>query len=252
MSESNKHCAEAVLDCSASEISFLRYVYQDKCVFCQSQEGQRKVLRCLHVACKPCIAEHLSGQNAVTCVRCHKATPDPGPGRRLVDSLADWPEFGSTGSHSPASAAESALKCQHSDDDDEPPFSKCGECDLHLCKSHSAIHRLGRRTRNHALTRLQSSNQNCRLHPTDQLESVCETCDILLCAVCVATTGHEDHTVSSAAEYTHVVSERLGEQQGQITNESTRHAEEEEEIDSEEEVVMDAARVMSENISGRF
>ena len=50
---------------------------QDKCVFCQSNDCQRKVLRCLHVACKPCIVEHLSGKNTITCVRCHKDTPGP-------------------------------------------------------------------------------------------------------------------------------------------------------------------------------
>ena len=209
-------------------------------------------MRCLHVACKLCIAEHLSGQNTVTCVRCHKDTPDPGPGRKLVDSLADWPELSSM--DGPFPGTESNLTCQHSDDDEEPAVSKCGECDLYLCECHSTAHGLSKKTRNHTLTplkRAHSSSQNCQLHPTNQLGGVCKTCDILLCAKCLATTGHEDHAVVSAEKYTDVMVETLGDQLGHIYRDSTLDAEEEA-IDSQIAGVMDETKTISEGISDRF
>ena len=252
MAEPDQEYKEVVLDCSSSELSFLKYMCQDKCVFCQSQEDQRKVLRCLHVACKPCIAEHLSSQNTVTCVRCHKDTLDAGPGRKLVDSLADWPELSSV--DSPFPGTESTQTCQHSDDDEEPAVSKCGECDLYLCECHSTAHGLSKKTRYHTLTPLESvrsCSQNCQLHPTNQLESVCKTCDILLCAKCVAKAGHEDHAVVSAEQYTDVMVETLGDQLGQIYRDSTLDAEEEA-IDSQIAGVMDETKTISESISDRF
>ena len=255
MSEPNQVYAEAVLDCSESEISFLRYVCQDKCVFCQSHDCQRKVLRCLHVACKPCIVEHLSGENTLTCVRCHKDTPDPGPGRRLVDSLADWPEFSSTDSQPLASGTQSTPLCQQcSDEDEEAAVSKCGECDLYLCDGHSTVHGVSKKSRSHTLTSLQSAqsgSQNCQLHPANPLESVCETCDILSCVKCITSSGHKDHAVTSTAEYAEAVSHRLGDQMGKINRESALFTEEEE-IDSQIASVMDETKTMSETISQRF
>ena len=243
MSEPDQVYAEAVLNCSESEISFLRYVCQDKCVFCQSNDCQRKVLRCLHVACKPCIVEHLSGKNTLICVRCHKDTPDPGPGRKLVDSLADWPELISTDSQSLGSGPESTPihVCQHSDEDEEPAVSKCGECDLYLCEGHSTMHGLSKKTRSHTLTSLQSAHsgsQNCQLHPTKPLEIVCKTCDMLCCAKCITTSGHKDHTVTGTAEYVEAVSHRLCDQMSKIHRESALITEEEE-IDSQIASVMD-------------
>ena len=255
MSEPNQVYAEAVVDCSESEISFLKYVCQDKCVFCQSNDCQRKVLRCLHVACKPCIVEHLSGENALTCVRCHKDTPDPGPGRRLVDSLADWPEFSSTDSQSLASGTQSTPFCQQcSDEDEEAAVSKCGECDLYLCDGHSTVHGVSKKTRSHTLTSLQSAHsgsQNCQLHPANPLESVCKTCDILCCVKCITTSGHKDHAVTSTAEYVEAVSHRLGDQMSKINRESGLITEEEE-IDSQIASVMDETKTISETISRRF
>ena len=256
MSEPDQVYAEAVLDCSESEISFLRYVCQDKCVFCQSNDCQRKVLRCLHVACNHCIVEHLSGKNTITCVRCHKDTPDPGPGRKLVDSLADWPELISTDSQSLGSGPESTPihVCQHSDEDEEPAVSKCGECDLYLCDGHSTVHRVGKKTRSHTLTSLQrahSGSQNCQLHPTNPLESVCKTCDMLCCAKCITTSGHKDHAVTSTAEYVKAVSHRLSDQMSKINRESALITEEEE-IDSQMASVMDETKTMSATISRRF
>ena len=252
MSEPDQLYAEAVLDCSASEVTFLRYVCQDKCVFCQSQESQRKVLRCLHVACKPCIAEHLSGQNTVTCIRCHKDTPDPGPGRKLVDSLADWPELSSLSGPSPGT--ESAPICQHSDEDEEPALSKCGECDLYLCECHSTAHGLSKKTKSHVLTLLQSphsSSPNCQLHPTNELESFCKTCDILLCARCLATSTHEYHIVTSTAEHAEAVSTRLGDRLNNMKQESAIVTEEEE-IDLQVNGVMDEAKAISEAMRHHF
>ena len=256
MSEPNQVYAEAVLDSSESEISFLKYVCQDKCVFCQSNDCQRKVLRCLHVACKPCIIEHLSGENTLTCVRCHKDTPDPGPGRRLADSLADWPEFSSTDSQPLASGTQSTPFCQQcSDEDEEAAVSKCGECDLYLCDGHSTVHGVSKKSRSHTLTSLQSAqpgSPNCQLHPANPLESVCKTCDILCCAKCITTSGHKDHAVTSTAEYAEAVSHRLGDQMSKINRESALITEEEEEIDSQIASVMNETKTMSETISQRF
>ena len=255
MSEPNQVYAEAVLDSSESEISFLKYVCQDKCVFCQSNDCQRKVLRCLHVACKPCIIEHLSGENTLTCVRCHKDTPDPGPGRRLVESLAVWPEFGSTDSQPLASGTQSTPFCQQcSDEDEEAAVSKCGECDLYLCDGHSTVHGVSKKSRSHTLTSLQSAQSgspNCQLHPANPLESVCKTCDILCCAKCITTSGHKDHAVTSTAEYAEAVSHRLSNQMSKINRESALITEEEE-IDSQIASVMDETKAMSETISRQF
>ena len=236
---------------SSSEFGFLKDIYQETCVFCQSQEGQRKVLRCLHVAFKPCISEHLSGQNTLTCVRCHKDTPDPGPGRTLVNSLVDWPRLEAVSE--PAASDQPAL-CQHSDDDGTTATGRCGECDLLLCASHSFVHGLSKKTRGHAVLPLKSAKRrsdDCQLHPANRVTTFCHTCDVWLCEKCMTKSEHVLHNSEASASYCETVSEDL-KMKLQLVTERRDIVAEEEEVNAQLIAVNDGTQSLSDDITRIF
>lgn len=76
------------------------------------------------------------------------------------------------------------------------PFSQCENCNVYLCDRCIEKHRL-QKYKGHiiVLFALRGSTIKCKKHLTTICEFSCEQCDIPVCASCVSSNDHGNHTV---------------------------------------------------------
>ena len=108
------------------DYEFLVSVSQEQCVFCHSSSAKLKVMRCFHLACVTCASDHLRYDNTLRCCRCQMYTLDPGPGRKLLESLVDWVPLAKGRQHTEASSERAEVEVQSGQDTDITELEECG------------------------------------------------------------------------------------------------------------------------------
>ena len=120
-------CGRVTIAASADVVDyeFLGSVSQEQCVFCHSSSAKLKVMRCFHLACVTCASDHLRYDNTLRCCRCQMYTLDPGPGRKLLESLVDWVPLAKGRQLTEASSECASDEVQSGQDDDVIELEEC-------------------------------------------------------------------------------------------------------------------------------
>ncbi|XP_052691536.1 E3 ubiquitin-protein ligase TRIM71-like [Crassostrea angulata] len=74
----------------------------------------------------------------------------------------------------------------------------CNDCHLPMCEQCRDEHQKNKKTKNHEvvpykLRKRQLPVEKCKIHPTRQIEFLCEECQIPICSKCTATKEHRGH-----------------------------------------------------------
>ncbi|XP_065938124.1 uncharacterized protein [Magallana gigas] len=74
----------------------------------------------------------------------------------------------------------------------------CNDCHLPMCEQCRYEHQKNKKTKNHEvvpykLRKRQLPVEKCKIHPTRQIEFLCEECQIPICSKCTATKEHRGH-----------------------------------------------------------
>ncbi|XP_062609251.1 uncharacterized protein LOC134270998 [Saccostrea cucullata] len=75
----------------------------------------------------------------------------------------------------------------------------CNLCHTRLCKQCSYEHQRSSETESHEIVlyqqrKRQLPTEKCKIHPTKDIELLCEECKIPICSKCTATSAHRGHT----------------------------------------------------------
>ena len=200
------------------------------CVICNVfKPSVGKFLKCLHVVCVSCARDNISDPGVIECKRCSVVTSGKFPGADLVEQLPYYrSDFRKTvtgdddqdGDLLPYVAEREpdqlCYGCELSDVERKATHH-CPTCASQpLCEQHADRHPLTRSTRDHSVepltkTRTNVSSQKvrdgqrkllCCVHKTESIVTFCQTCNLPLCGVCLAS-GHDGHciqTLTSAAQ----------------------------------------------------
>ncbi|XP_071804055.1 E3 ubiquitin-protein ligase TRIM56-like [Asterias amurensis] len=200
--------------------SILDKISQDylKCIICLNTFTEPTFLDCHHTFCQSCLndlrrSESHSGQRGINCPSCRKQTPLSGrdlSGLKqnfILKSLAD----DVTQQQKLLRVQQGALVCGQCNDECVTVI-QCSDCDMRFCQdcwfdqeSSHGDHEIGTLTSNEKAPK-------CPKHKDLDYCIYCQSCQVLLCAMCAATTHRSmDHVHIDIDQATSDLKEELRE-----------------------------------------
>ena len=192
------------------------------CVICNVfKPSVGRFLKCLHVVCVSCARDNISDPGVIECKRCSMVTAGMFPGANLVEQLPFYQsvfrktsevdrDSGLFGPEAKRKPDQLCYVCEATEAD-RIATHHCPTCGcLPLCEHHAERHPLTRSTRDHLVEHLAvrnvsvssqgvkdgKSNLPCCIHKKEKIVTFCQTCNLPLCGVCLAS-GHDGHCIQT-------------------------------------------------------
>ena len=173
------------------------------CGFCSGLYVDPRLLPCLHTFCAKClkkiVEEEGSGAN-LKCPTCEKTAILPTRGMDAIQKdirKSHEADVARLASRMQSEEKESCDLCVNNSTG--PATSFCHDCSNFLCETCSSYHKACRVFLDHKLEPLSISKSksvaadiqhkpvNCQLHENEILKFYCETCNSLICCICMTT-----------------------------------------------------------------
>lgn len=199
-----------------------------QCTLCLREFRDARILPCFHSFCASCLdtsclqkaaASGPKGSGTTATIYCPICMDESVAPRNGVEGLARnlyVQNLQDLRSALPGTSAPSPLlpRCDLCTDN-EPATSRCEVCACHLCNFCDRAHQRQGNTAEHplvpvglhtALPRQQQGggglSESCELHPREQLNLFCESCEVAICNECTMEEEHGAHTFLPLADVT--------------------------------------------------
>ena len=184
---------------------------EDKCTVCLDAFTEPRALPCCHTFCTKCLQGLLDdvdfGKNLVcpNCRKEHTVPPEGVDGFPLDYAAKKAEEYRSFNADDEVKAP--CKNCENEDTANCEPTSYCNECGGGICEDCTTAHGRMKSLRGHNFVsweefscnsfRPKRVSRKCTKHKNMEIQLFCETCNQLLCSVCLINRPHDSHTKSA-------------------------------------------------------
>ncbi|XP_070555378.1 tripartite motif-containing protein 2-like [Ptychodera flava] len=171
------------------------------CTICLEQFKSPKILPCLHTFCQECLATLVKKTGSLNCPECRQQYQLPVGGVPSIKGNFFMSNLIEIFKHRLGSMQEAEIKCKGCQQN--TATHRCVECKHYICDNCVKVHRNLPFTQTHQLMSIEEYEkaksdspvaiqavEYCSVHPKNEIEFYCETCQVPVCSNCTIVTHH--------------------------------------------------------------